>query len=630
MRPEIIVFDDVFVAANVCSGIEIEPAHRQNLHELILGAQGVALNAALQTHITRIEQHNSDLRTKQEAIPAVARGQLTVNAFCALSNDPHVDERIHAAERRVSAAQSADTIRERAGFRALALPGFDVDAINRLLGRSLPNLEAAAARRVRAHLGSIGPSGEAWVADGVPRIAGASEGHAHEVCPFCAQDLRTSALILHYQAYFSEAYEELKTAIREAETGINAAHGGDIPASFERSVRDATQSREFWKNFTDVPEVAIDTAAVSREWTAARESILAVLRDKANAPFETKVLSEEVLAEILAYEEHRANVSELSTAMQACNDAIELVKEQVAVANVETLRSDLEKLKAKKARYEPNIAALCDDYLTERASKMETETLRDRCRADLDNYRQNIFPAYQEAVNDYLRRFNAGFRLGSVASVNTRGGSSATYNVLINQHAVSLNSDDGPSFRSTLSAGDRNTLALAFFFASLDQEPDLLQKIVVIDDPMTSLDEHRSLTTVQEMRTLCGRVSQMIVLSHSKSFLCAIWEGADRVTRSAMRIVRDGEGSSFALWNVHDDCITEHDHRHALVTGYIRAGNPAMERAVATALRQILESIYPGCLPSRFPSGHNAWSVHKRMPSASWDTRGDYFSCRYE
>ena len=40
-----------------------------------------------------------------------------------------------------------------------------------------------------------------------------------------------------------------------------------------------------------------------------------------------------------------------------------------------------------------------------------------------------------------------------------------------------------------MSAGDRNTLALAFFFTNLDQSPDLAQKIIVIDDPITSLDE---------------------------------------------------------------------------------------------------------------------------------------------
>jgi hypothetical protein len=37
--PTLAVFDDIFVSENVCSGIDIAPEHRQNLHELILGAQ---------------------------------------------------------------------------------------------------------------------------------------------------------------------------------------------------------------------------------------------------------------------------------------------------------------------------------------------------------------------------------------------------------------------------------------------------------------------------------------------------------------------------------------------------------------------------------------------------------------
>ncbi|MBY5819518.1 hypothetical protein [Rhizobium leguminosarum] len=59
--PQIAVFDDVFVAQNVCSGIEIETAHRQNLHEFILGAQGVQLNAVMLEQIADVEQHNRTL-----------------------------------------------------------------------------------------------------------------------------------------------------------------------------------------------------------------------------------------------------------------------------------------------------------------------------------------------------------------------------------------------------------------------------------------------------------------------------------------------------------------------------------------------------------------------------------------
>ena len=87
-----------------------------------------------------------------------------------------------------------------------------------------------------------------------------------------------------------------------------------------------------------------------------------------------------------------------------------------------------------------------------------------------------------------------------------------------------LTSNTGASFRNTLSAGDRNALALAFFFASLDQRADLAQAIVIIDDPMTSLDEHRSIATVQEIRLLQARVARIVVLSHFKPYLSELVE----------------------------------------------------------------------------------------------------------
>jgi ABC-type branched-subunit amino acid transport system ATPase component len=103
--PAITVFDDTFVAENVCSGMEVVAAHRQNLHELILGAQGVALNRVLQGHIDAIEEHNRKQRANSEAIPVTLRGTLTVDAFCALTQRPHIDVAIPAGERKLAAAQ---------------------------------------------------------------------------------------------------------------------------------------------------------------------------------------------------------------------------------------------------------------------------------------------------------------------------------------------------------------------------------------------------------------------------------------------------------------------------------------------------------------------------------------------
>ena len=408
-QPEIHVYDDAFVAENVCSGIEIETSHRQNLHELILGAKGVALSKALQGHVDRIEQHNKDLRAKQDAIPAAARGPFNVDAFCGLSQNKDIDKEIEEAERRLAAAKAAGAIHQRAAFQALNLPGFDLDRIRDVLGRSLPDLEADAATRVRDHLRKLGRGGENWVSEGMPRIEAASAGLDHGSCPFCAQDLAGSTLIPHYQAYFSHAYSQLKADIRTLGQGIAADHGGEVMAGLERSVRDASETRDFWKAFTPLPDIHIDTAAVVRAWTAARESVLDILRAKAASPLEPLELPDQADKAVAAFEAQRTSVAEASDSFLACNEAIKTVKEQAASADISALESDLVRMKAIKARFEPDVAAKCDEYLNEKAEKAKTEAARAKAPEALDEYRETIFPAYEVSINDYLAKFNAGF-----------------------------------------------------------------------------------------------------------------------------------------------------------------------------------------------------------------------------
>jgi wobble nucleotide-excising tRNase len=601
--PDAAIFDDAFVSANVCSGIEVQTAHRQKLHELILGAQGVALSGALQGHVARIEEHNTALRQLAEAIPGGALGPYKVDAFCDLESDADIDRQIQEAERRLAAARSADAIRQRPGFLPLNLPDFDIDEIDGVLTRTLADLEAAAAERVRSHIAKLGRGGENWISEGMALISPASEGNDGEICPFCAQGLAGSDLIAHYRAYFSQAYEDLKAAIRQTGIGVRDTHAGDIPSAFERDVRTAAQAHEFWKDFAELPAIDLDTAAVARQWNSAREFVLQQLRAKAASPLEAMALTQETRLSIQDYRARVAEVTALSERLVGTNARLEVVKEQAAADDLSALRTDLAKLNAQKARYEPEVLPHCANYIAEKAAKTATEALRTQARSDLDQYRQQIFPVFEAAINDYLRRFGASFRLGEVQSVNNRSGSSASYVVVINQQNVDVAADAGPSFRNTLSAGDRNTLALAFFFASLEQDPNLANKIVVIDDPMTSLDDHRTLRTREEIMALAAKVRQVIVLSHSKPFLCSLWEQADRNASVALRINRAAVGSEITVWDVRSDSISEHDKRHELVRAYMQVANPAREREVAQALRPILESFMRVAYPEHFPPG---------------------------
>lgn len=612
----VVVFDDQFVDQNVYSGLAVGSEHRQNLHELILGAQGVALNQQLQQLVAQIETHNGQLRTKGNAIPAAERGSLSVDDFCALPARTDIDATIQAAERNLAAVQEQDPVRHAALFDIISLPAFDVATVDAILGRDLPALDATAAARVQAHLARLGQGGESWAAEGMPRIPQPLPGASSAPCPFCAQDLSASPVIAHYRAYFSTAYAELKRSVAEALSSHNHAHGGDVPAAFERAVRVAGERRQFWSQFCTLPEVTVDTAAIAHDWRTAREAVSSALTAKQAAPLDRAILTNEAKTAVAVYEANRVGIATLSQQLQGANAAIRLVKEQAASGNSTALASDLARLKAIKARHSPTTSALCKAYLDEKTAKAATEGLRDQARAALDQHRTTVFPAYQTAINVYLQRFNAGFRLGSVTSANTRGGSACTYNVLINNTSVPVAggtpAPGEPSFRNTLSAGDRNTLALAFFFASLDQDTTLAAKIVVIDDPMTSLDEHRSLTTVQEVRGLSQRTQQVIVLSHSKPFLCGIWQNANRQICTTLAVVEAPPGSTISAWTVGDDCVTEYDRQHARLREY-QPGNAARSKLVAQDLRHVLEGFLRRCCPAQFLPGDVLGDLRRKI-----------------
>ena len=237
-----VVFDDVFVDQNVYSGLVVAVDHRQKLHELILGAQGVALNQKLQNLIAQVETHSRTLRERAAVIPTGELDGLTIDQFCALAANPNVEPEIQAAHGNLAAAREQDPVRNTPAFELLSLPAFDLAAIEQVLKAGLTELDAAAAARVQEHLATAGRGAEEWIGEGMRRQAERPPNVIGE-CVFCAQNLAGSPVIGHYRAFFSNAYRELQRSIVGAATALNQAHTDNASAGLERSVRILSERR---------------------------------------------------------------------------------------------------------------------------------------------------------------------------------------------------------------------------------------------------------------------------------------------------------------------------------------------------------------------------------------------------
>jgi len=602
---QIEIFDDRFTDENVCSGLEVSSGHRQNLHELILGAQGLALHRRLTTVVEAIEIVNGRIQNVSRAIPTAEREGLSVDEFCNLPLPPNVDELILAEERLSAATRQEHLIRSAAGFDALHLPEIDLNRIQALLRRDLPTLEIQALTKVRNQLATLGERGERWVAIGMDFVTDSER----DTCPFCALPLESSSLIAAYRGYFSEEYAHLKEEIVQLLSSLERQNGGDARGAFERSARILQERRQFWQAFIDLPEMASDSTALVNAWRTAYEALRIAIERKQVTPLDQQELTEEVLNLLRTHSVNVQALNELETRITDANSRIGLIRERLGTADSQTVAGNLARLRASRNRHSAQLTQLCNEYLAAKADKVVAEQEREDAKAALDQHRNTIFPSYQNAINHYLECLNAGFRVDRVMPTDTRGGPTCNYCLVVNNTHIPVTTNAGqnhePSFRTTLSSGDRNTLALAFFFAALDQKTttDLSQTVVVIDDPISSLDDHRTVDTTQVLRRLGQRVEQLVVLSHSKSFLCRLSDGMDVQARTALKIERDGTGSTLAMWDVDMDSITEHDRRHAILTTYLQNGPSGNQRDVASSLRSHMESYLRVTCPEHFPPG---------------------------
>jgi wobble nucleotide-excising tRNase len=598
----IYIYDDEFINQNVFSGLEVSASHRQKLHEIILGRAGVSLARRVQELSQQISDCSSTIREISSHIPTDQRFGFDITAFCNLEEIEDVEGLITEQEKNFQAISQADAVASKNLFTTILLPGIDEVALAATLSAGLPDIDAVAMQSIRDHFSLIGENAETWVSDGVGKIINTGDGQ--ERCPFCAQVIDGIDLISKYRSYFSDAYDELTRSITTGISNYSANFSGDNLSSKQAELTGFIVSLyEFWNKFIELPETEIDWQEFSTAWQEARDAVLSLLQIKNSSPLAAVEISAEIKAKIDKYLSLRVSIIESIETLISYNGRLEQLKEKSSSGSLADVETELKRLKATHARYSEQLRELCDGYQKTSRLRSLLETQKQVARDALDTHRSAVFSQYHTSINKHLELFGANFRIGGLESSNAAGRPSTTYNVLINEYQVPLASQDTPCFKNTLSAGDRNTLGLAFFFASLETEPDLQDSIVVLDDPMSSLDDGRTMTTIQKIRDLIPASSQLIALCHSRRFLCDIWEHSDKDNTTALKISRGSNNTStISSWDVSSDSLTEYDKRHKVLRDHVDADKQD-KRYVAQCLRPVMEKYLRIVFPDYYTPG---------------------------
>jgi wobble nucleotide-excising tRNase len=609
---DVAIFDGVFVAENVHAGDIVDTDQKRNLYRVIVGEAGVkyADDEAKLSATSRAK--TTEISNLARAIQSHVPQGVAMEKFIALPDIEGIDEEITRQQSHLTAIREAVAIKSRVGMTEFSVPNLP-QGFTDILATTLENIAQDAEQQVNAHFATHGiPSskGANWVVEGME--------FADESCPFCGQDITGLSLIGAYRAIFSEAYKALRRGITAMSAGLRETFSEAALARMEGFVQTHQNAVEFWSRHCQLDgERLTYPSDLKTAIEILKTTTLALIELKEKAPLEVIPASESFLKALSDYGATKAKIESFNAAVREANVLIEAKKRELGEADLVTATNRLSELNATKRRHVQQVAQLCSDHAKAVEEKADVETQKTTVREQLNSHVANVVKPYEDRINELLEAFNAGFKISETKHSYPGGVASSSYQIVINQTAVDLGGgntpNNVPSFKNTLSAGDRSTLALAFFIADLERDSGLARKLVIFDDPFNSQDAFRRRQTIHEIIKLAKKCSQVVVLSHDAMFLKQIWEKCPPSERAAIELADHGQqGSKLGEMDIEKACqgrtATDMDDLQAYVTS--GAGQHIdIIRKMRTVLETYMKTTYPSAFADQDYLGDIAGKV---------------------
>ncbi|MEQ1718957.1 MAG: AAA family ATPase [Hyphomicrobium sp.] len=599
--PDIHIFDGHFVLENVHTGTEVDTEQRRNFYRVVIGPQGVALALNLDALDAAATRTQTDLTAQRKLIEQHVPKGITLEQFIPLALPPDADQQLSNLQSRLKAANDAVAI---AGRLLPNLPQLPIlpTGLEDVLEATISGMSADAMRRLQSQIQkhSMEQHGERWIAFGLDHMK-------DNDCPFCGQSIAANPLIAAYAGYFSEAYKNHKQAITDLRAKIDTEFSEARIVKFAEAFRALEREVEYWKNYVAINlKLPAALATVETSLATLRAATLARIDAKILAPLEPIPPDHAYTAARVAWDEIRRDIVEATHHWNTESvPLIATVKAAAASADKTAIEREIAQLTTSKIRHGGLVTPLVVEYNRLSTEKDKLTAERAQQKKALDAYDETILKDYETSINRYLTLFGAGFKLIGAKKNYVGKAPQSIYGLQFGTATLDVAAKPQPgkpSFRTTMSAGDKSTLALTFFLAQLDHDPDLSNKLVVFDDPFTSLDDYRREVTAKTIVRCASRAAQVLVMSHDKHFLKTIQDRMPTGKPETFQLSLSRNNSSIEPWDLDREVKEGYLQDHMRLQEFDQ-GVTNDAQAMRTLMRPLLEKYIRYRFPNQIPDG---------------------------
>ncbi|WP_336789100.1 AAA family ATPase [Paenibacillus sp. MMO-177] len=565
-----------------------------------IGKQGVTLAEELFKCDEDLKKENGLKKLIEKELLSGVTGVLSTTDFMKLPVKENINDEILLNEQALRASDKDIEIKGKSLLLKLELPIIDKNKLESiLLGTGIGHAINNAADLTRKYIvNKLDHNGEKWIEYGMNKIV-------DETCPFCNQDIQGLEIINAFKTYFSEEYKKTIRTIDAMEVGFTQKFSNDVIFNFQKNIATNIELLTFWKQYViidDTMSLAFDE--VISVWNELTAEIKLAINTKKMSPLEELLISEELNSIIDGYLAALEKLKDYNDKIDRTNQKIEERKATINHLKAQDIKSRLNYLMNTKLRHSDEKKAIIDKYQSQELLIKKIENHKKKLRAQLDTYTRDIFAKYEVRINHHLKNCGASFKISDYKSSFQGGKPSSNFSLLINNVEVNLGNEKSPlttpTFSNTLSEGDKSSLAFAFFLAKLESDTEIDKKVVIFDDPISSLDNHRKSHTADQVMKFSQMAKQVIVLTHDTFFARVLWgKFADKRTLlTQLCIRRDGiQDSTIDIWDIEEATKSDYYQSFFTLADFLEGKANMNYRAVAMCIRPLLE----GNLRIRFP-----------------------------
>jgi wobble nucleotide-excising tRNase len=429
-------------------------------------------------------------------------------------------EEISKLESQIQDLKSVEHYNKR---RTLSQLSFDKPEFNTsIFTLNIESLSKEAQEKVDEHIANnFKEQDKQWIKDGTQLVTDSKN------CPFCAQPLSDSSVFGLYQEFISESYLTASDNF-EKQSGEFESSVFNVGIKLETLVTLVETNNEIindWLDRIDPIQLNFNFSEQQRLSNSLSLECSTLIKTKQKDLLSITDLNK--FNEILDQVFRGVDFTEYNKAIADFNNSITSFISSLATGLTQPLESQIDTINETELRFTNDVVDDLTNHKTISDGKSAKTKKVKKLREEIDKEQQNNIKDHKDSINEILKNFHSMIRLKELGKDNKGKGGSTRLKYVITfidkELSVENESENKHIFEHILSLGDRAALALAFFLSRFSRTNDD-NSIIILDDPMSSLDSYRKDATIIEIEKLVNNNYQAIVFSHDAFFLSDIYK----------------------------------------------------------------------------------------------------------